>query len=417
MLTLKKALRSAAAVAAFCYSVSCSEEYAPLFREESEDNRLVLNFDLPEYKSAGNSDEDKVSIIGIYLFDASGKLVRSRVLYDRQNKCEIVLDKGKYEYRILTGSAPGNINSIHDYDNLLVDFHANIYRDSYPGFAMTAGGSVEVHEGSNNVHVALTRLCSKLKIAEISVKNDIPDVNSLQVKRIYIHNAPTYVHTDGRTCGTDNGVFNWWDGTRMNFTSDESVFRCTVASLSGMLAAGQSIYPDTNLYCLPTKEPVNSGDFLTDSFLVLEMEATLSDGTTQLQYYRKAIHLKRNVEMRCQIAINGPGGSTPDITPPEGDDFECLITVLPWRQEDGYGYSDRLNGPMSYIFTSPAGGRDGSIHFNNLYGEPYVKSTDRNVLDVIGAGREWIVINTGKGRARLELWDGCNREYTQEQEY
>lgn len=417
MLTLNKILKTAAIIAAMNLTYSCGREDTCINPKERQTGCLTLDFCNPEYKGAANNDEDKVSIIGIYIFGSRGEMVKSRILYERLNECNIILDKGRYEYRILTGKIPGEINSLQDYDDLLVDFYANIYRDSFPGFAMTAEGIVDVHEGDNYVNVKLTRLCSRVSIKEIAMRCDIPGVKYMQAKQIYIHNAPTCVHTDGSSCGTENGVFNWWDGKKTNFTNDESIFKCTVAGLSGELVKGQTIYPESILYCLPTIEPVNNGDFWTDSYLVLEMEAVLDDNSRQLHYYRKAIHLQRNVNLECRIAIAGQGSPSPEITPPQGDDFECLITVLPWTPAEGYGHSDQDFGPMDYSLTLPSDGNDGSIHFNCLYGEPRVISSDRKVLDIVGAGRDWIIINTGKGRARLELHDGYNTEYTQELEY
>lgn len=396
--------------------VSCNPEHIPTMTRNEPDCSLVLDFEIPEFKSTGSSDENRVSIITIFIFDSTGKCVRSRTLSGGVSKHEVVLDEGYYEYRIVTGCSPVGINSLDDYNNLLIDFYVNIYRPYNPGFAMTAEGNVQIRKGNNNVSVRLKRLCSKISVKSITMETEIPGISELRPTRMYIHNVPTSVHIDGSSCGTGGGVFNWWDGSAMHFATDESVYRCTVADLSGALTLGRSIYPSGVLYCLPTTVPQNNGDLWTDSYLVFEMEAVYDTGISKTIYYRKPVFLKSNMHLTCTARITREGSGTPDIDAPE-DAIDIIVNVEPWVEKNYQGHTDISGGPMSYIFQQPSRDSDGSLYFNNLYGQPRVSTSDPGVLKAIGAGRNWMIINTGAGRARLEIFDGFNTEFTKYMDY
>lgn len=410
MLTSHKSLGLILAVlSVMC--VSCNPECPPALHDNDQNCNLVLDFDIPEFKSTGSSEEDRVSIITVFIFDSAGQLVKSCTLSGGVRKHELVLDEGYYAYRIVTGCSPGGVNSLNDYNNLLIDFYVNIYRHNNPGFAMTAEGSVSIRKGNNNVTVRLKRLCGKISVKSITMGQDIPGIRELRPTRMYIHNVPTCVHIDGRSCGTGRGVFNWWDGSIMHFTTDESIFRCTTSDLDGTLTSGRSIYPSGSLYCLPTAIPQNNGDMWTDSYLVFEMEAVDNMGKSRTQYYRKPVFLKSNTHLSCTVTITREGSGTPDTDSPE-EALDIIIETEPWMEENSQGHSDLISGPMSYLLQEPSQGRDGSIYFENLYGEPRVSSSNPEVLDAIGAGRNWIIFNTGAGSARLEIFDGYNTGFT-----
>lgn len=189
-------------------------------------------------------------------------------------------------------------------------------------------------------------------------------------------------------------------------TVDNSGPCVRIAAKGALTGPGEESEENLSLYSFP------NGGVSDSQELVLCVAVQLPDGETY--WYNIPIGV---VTGGCEYAVTSltvmkkGAGSPFDRTPTEA--FNTEGTALQWSESLEGGYvGSKADGPLDYSLENvkmelepPSNVQ--SLVFSSIYGESRVRSSDADVIDVRGAGRQWFLSAVSEGYATISLFDGA----------
>lgn len=317
---------AAMTVAALC---GCSKKTAELSGTFGEDVQMQFSIPSPSVRSVGETNEDAVAFLQIFVFDKAGRIEASG--YAADDELTLTCKTGvKDIYAIVNSNQITGIQTYSDLEKMTSDL-----AESQNGYFVMAGRRTDYEflPDGGTVSIEVTRLPAKVMLSKVSTKFELDVYQSLpfEILSVYLLNvAGQRNYLAEFMSHSDLSSVDLWYHMR---NKEENPLSMLKDDLSGVLINEAEPYETVHsFFCYPNDAQTDtSQEEWSPRRTRLVVEARLGD---VVYYYPVTLPvIESNMQYNVQLEVTRPGSSDPDI-PVSKYDATFNVTVAPWKGID-----------------------------------------------------------------------------------